>query len=363
MQLDKTEIVIRQRTQLELLDLSLLVIRRYWRLLLGGSALFGLPLLALNVLLTRWMLGEQGRFAMAELAEPEAAMQQRYLLHMVALWYLEFPLASLPATILIGNQIFFERLNFRQLLERLKPILWRACLVLGILRMGLVALPLEVLVDADVPFGMSVEFFGLLVLCVGWATFRRMGKPFAPEILGLEGCKLKTKAKNELSYWRRTASLHDPISGECFGRFLTCAAVVTALVMSLYSLTFVGDFVGLRQSRLQVFNAMLSNQMLVQVMFPLAMWLGGIYATVFRFLSYIDARIRLEGWEVELQLKAERARLLQSLSPVLDDQTAASEAALDEVGQNLPPADDFPVAKLVGDLPLGGTPVSEGPRA
>ena len=319
MQLDKTEIVIRQRTQLELLDLSLLIVRRYWKQLLSSSALLGLPLLALNVLLTRWMIGEQGRFAMADLGDPESSMQQRYLLHMVALWYLEFPLASLPATVLIGNEIFFERFSFRQLLARLKPIALRALLVLGLLRCGLLGLPLEFLVDTNTPFDAAWEFLVLILVLVGWSTFRRMSAPFAPEILGLESCKLRAITKSELSYWRRSASLHGPILGECFGRFLTCASVVTGLVMTLYSLTFVGDFVGLRQGSVQLFNALLSSNVLIQVMLPLALWFGGIYATVFRFLSYIDARIRLEGWELELQLKAERARLLQSINPMPDE--------------------------------------------
>lgn len=314
MQLDRTEIVIRQRTQLELLDLSLMVIRRYWLSLMTGSAILGLPLLALNVLLTSWMLGEPGRFVMADLPDPEAAMQQRFLLHMTALWYLEFPLASLPATILIGNQIFFEQLSMQQLFSRLRPIALRAFLVLGVLRMGLVALPLELLLDDSSPFNPLVEVVLLVIVCVGWATFRRMGRPFAPEILGLEACKLRSTSKNELSYARRARSLHNPIAGECFGRFLTCAVVVAALVISLYSLALVGDFVGLRQGKTQVFNTIFSNQALIQVVLPLAMWLGGIYATVFRFLSYIDARIRLEGWEVELKLKAERARILQAMS-------------------------------------------------
>jgi hypothetical protein len=30
---------------------------------------------------------------------------------------------------------------------------------------------------------------------------------------------------------------------------------------------------------------------------------------VFRFLNYLDSRIRLEGWEIELRLRAEAERL------------------------------------------------------
>lgn len=312
MQLDKTEISIRQRSTPELLDLSLLVIRRYWRPLLISSALVGLPLLAVNVLLTSWMIGEQGRFSMGDLENPDWAMQQRYLMHLFALWYLEFPLASLPATVLLGNYIFFEQLSFRRLLSQLRPVILPAVFVLGVLRMGLVGLPLELLVDRMTGFEPFIELVVLVFFCCGVATFRRSTHPFAPEILGLEGCRLRAKSKNELTYWRRSSSLHGPILGDCMGRFLTCAVVASGLVVVLYSQIFVIDYVGLRHTKLQFFNALLSGQMLVQVALPLAMWLGGIYATVFRFLSYLDARIRLEGWEVELQLKAERARLLQA---------------------------------------------------
>ena len=42
---------------------------------------------------------------------------------------------------------------------------------------------------------------------------------------------------------------------------------------------------------------------------PLAMWLTAAFVTVIRFLSYLDLRIRHEGWEVELRMRAEAARL------------------------------------------------------
>ncbi len=35
------------------------------------------------------------------------------------------------------------------------------------------------------------------------------------------------------------------------------------------------------------------------IFLPLNLWFSAILATIFRFLSYLDARIRLEGWEVE----------------------------------------------------------------
>jgi len=39
------------------------------------------------------------------------------------------------------------------------------------------------------------------------------------------------------------------------------------------------------------------------------LWTVVVYFTVARFLSYLDQRIRNEGWEVELFLRAQRERL------------------------------------------------------
>jgi hypothetical protein len=42
---------------------------------------------------------------------------------------------------------------------------------------------------------------------------------------------------------------------------------------------------------------------------PAAMWLVAGYFSVVRFLSYLDLRIRREGWEVELIVHAAAKRL------------------------------------------------------
>ena len=36
----------------------------------------------------------------------------------------------------------------------------------------------------------------------------------------------------------------------------------------------------------------------------MAMWVVVVFSTVFRFLNYLDIRIRREGWEVELKVQA-----------------------------------------------------------
>src|SRR5204863_7365315 len=47
----------------------------------------------------------------------------------------------------------------------------------------------------------------------------------------------------------------------------------------------------------------------LQVMYPTCLWLVVTFLAVVRFLSYLDLRIRHEGWEVELLMRAEALRL------------------------------------------------------
>jgi hypothetical protein len=51
-----------------------------------------------------------------------------------------------------------------------------------------------------------------------------------------------------------------------------------------------------------------SEQTLVTYYWPISLWIvAGIMAVV-RFLSYLDIRIRQEGWAVELRMRAEAIR-------------------------------------------------------
>jgi hypothetical protein len=43
--------------------------------------------------------------------------------------------------------------------------------------------------------------------------------------------------------------------------------------------------------------------------YPLSLWMVAGFMTVVRFLGYLDLRIRHEGWETELLLRAEASRL------------------------------------------------------
>jgi len=47
----------------------------------------------------------------------------------------------------------------------------------------------------------------------------------------------------------------------------------------------------------------------LQIVYPACLWLVVAFMAVVRFLSYLDLRIRHEGWEVELLMRAESLRL------------------------------------------------------
>jgi hypothetical protein len=47
-----------------------------------------------------------------------------------------------------------------------------------------------------------------------------------------------------------------------------------------------------------------SNAFKVDWQIQAAFWIVIVFLTVFRFVSYLDCRIRREGWDVELKLRA-----------------------------------------------------------
>ena len=126
--------------------------------------------------------------------------------------------------------------------------------------------------------------------------------PFAPEILGLELCPLQSSSGADITYGQRSRGLHRLLVADNIARFIGAAFVGSALTgMLLGSCLFVkgtstGDW---------TWNGWFDHLLL-----PATLWIVGTVVAVFRFLSYLDSRIRLEGWEIELRLRAEADRLL-----------------------------------------------------
>ncbi|MFK7736772.1 MAG: hypothetical protein AB8B50_12115 [Pirellulaceae bacterium] len=301
MQLDRTQIEIRQRSGLELFDLSLVVLRQHFWPIVLTSLLLGLPLLLIDLACIRWIFSKDAFFAVENLESPEAALYQRHAAHLIALFCVQFPLMSLPTTIMLGNIVFYQPLRFKDLLGRLRPIAWRSIFVLGILRFGLVTLVLEPFVSSQVAFHWATELFILALLPI-LALLIRSVAPFGPEVLGLELCPLwKKKGEPIVTYRQRSRRLHYTLAGEHMGRMLgtVLACVLLGAMLLGIQMFFVGATTGLWQ-----WGATIS-----WVCLPITLWAIGVFLSVVRFLSYLDSRIRLEGWEIELHMRAEADRL------------------------------------------------------
>ncbi len=303
MQLDRTEIVIRARSGLELFDLSLRVLKRHLGAIALTSALFGLPLLLLDLWAVSWMLGEPAQNNAARYNQSSDELVLRHSFHMILLFSMQFPLISLPTTIFLGSRIFYQPLPMKELLRRLWRLAPRWLWVLGVLRCGLVVLAMEWLVvnrssEYDLQAGAYWLFLvSFLVLCVR-ALF-----PFAPEILGLELCPLRSRQAGQITYKARRRGLHRYLTSENFARFVA-TFFYGALLLSM--------LVGIQLFAIGASTGLWTwNYWINTIGLPLSLWCVGLLLAVFRFLSYLDCRIRLEGWELELRIKAEAARLEQ----------------------------------------------------
>jgi len=305
-QLDRTELAIRQRSTPELFDLSLVVLRRHARPILASMALLGIPLLAIDLWLTAGMLSEDAILAAESTNTPEATVRLRHAAHVIGLFYMQFQIASLPTSIVLGNLVFFERLSISQLLAELRQgfVQWMA--ILGVVRLGLVGWAMELFTSHEVAFDYAVEpwfFFGLLPVIV----LVRATRPFAPEILGLEKCPWLVRTKSPPSYGTRSANLHRFMVGDNIVRHFACMIATTLLACSL-----AGTLLFIQGTATGTWTW---NSMWDYILLPAVLWCVGLFAAVFRFLSYLDCRIRMEGWEIELMMRAEGERQRAAMTP------------------------------------------------
>ncbi len=125
--------------------------------------------------------------------------------------------------------------------------------------------------------------------------------PLLNEIILLERNPLLARRPGEISTRRRSAAFHVGLAGEMFSRRLGALLLGTLLTVALtLTLNFARAILGGHYE---------ADWWLLAVEFPAAYWLVVGFFTVARFLNYLDVRIRREGWEIELSLRAEAARL------------------------------------------------------
>lgn len=299
MQLDKTHISIRERDMLDILDLSLHVTRAYaWPLLLT-MAMGVVPLMVLNHFLIGWM---------ADLEYREET-PIRFFWSMMLLIFIQAPLASIFATSFLGQVVFLERPVFKNVISdvfRLLPrIAWSQLLMRGV---GAAVL-LMLLVERYGFFNPGVEAFLLPCLAI-YAVIIRATRPFMNEIVLLERNPLRSKNRTAMTVGRRSSLLHGPSTGDLFLRWGGTAIFGILLMLGTFGVFrfFYGVFWN------NWARGIFPDRFTLELLLPLSMWLTVGLMTVVRFLGYLDTRIRQEGWEVELTMRAEATRLTSKLT-------------------------------------------------
>lgn len=289
MRLDRTRIAIIERRQPEILDAALLVFRQFFLPIVGLTMLLAIPMAIINHGLMHWMAFDM----------EDGITVLRYVWCMCMLVYIEAPLVSVLTTTYIGKVMFYDDPTIFDLLREVGTVLHRILWVQGMKRgvfPVLVFLYYTQPSDEPTSIEMLLPFF-----CVALFLVRSL-RPYVNEILLLERSPLRSK-KGEMNAGLRSQRLHGPHSGDLFGRGVSMILVTIGL-----GLAITGVFWFAVSS---LTNDWTWRSTMTFVVTPLSLWMLVSYVTVFRFLSYLDLRIRLEGWEVELKIRAEANRLTE----------------------------------------------------
>jgi hypothetical protein len=268
MQLDRARIAIHDRRWSDNLDLALHVIGRH-AAPLAICAMLGitLPALANHTLLAP--------FAADEFRDSLAGVYYWLVIFVL----IEAPLATALVTIYLGQALFIEHPTARSTAGTFVSCLPQMLLLQFVVRASLI-LPI---VSWIVPFGF-------------W--------PYLSEIILLERNPLVSRG-GRLSTLKRSALLHRGNSSQFMLEGLGTLCVAGLLTLSL---ALTGNFLAEN-----LFGVELGGEGRL-VVAQLSLWLVVMFFTVARFLNYLNQRIRNEGWEVELLLKAERDRLQRHLA-------------------------------------------------
>ncbi len=271
-QLDQNRIAIRERAFVDVMDLALRVVRVYLGPLAVIFACTVIPAMALNA----WLLADLIGFG--ELDFGLGFVPYAWLMLLLVL--LEAPLVTAPITLYLGQALFTERPRsgrvVRDLLGSFPQMAWYQLCIRAVF----------------LPFPLT-WFLPYAV----W--------PYLSEVILLERNPWRGRP-GRLSTRARTMALHGGYVGDLFVRWIASVGVGLLLFLSAgFSLWSLSSL---------LLNAGIWESSIFTFCFPLAMWLVIGYLAVVRFLGYLDLRIRREGWEIELLLRAEETRLTKQLT-------------------------------------------------
>jgi hypothetical protein len=301
MQLDHTRIAIRERGLLDTIDLALHVTREFAGPLAICALLAIVPLAVLNYVLVGWMMPEEF---------DGETIGFRYFWNMTVLIYLEAPLAATFMVAYLGPAVFLEKRTARQIVRDALRCAPQLALCQLVLRGVAFAWLLYLTVDRLEANGF-VEGF-LMIMLMLYSTGIRAFRPYINEIILLEKNPLWAKAPGAITIGKRSSHLHGPYSGDLFVRWIGAAACALLLVGLVLATAIVMQGVLLRDwpAEWNGYELVLKfDWFKLQIVYPACLWIVVAFMAVVRFLSYLDLRIRHEGWEVELFMRAEALRL------------------------------------------------------
>ena len=290
--LDRTNIAIRQRSLLECYDLAVHIVREHTVPLVVALVVGALPWGLLNVLLLRTFIDENAPLA--------------YLMFLLILTVAQAQLGTVFITSFLGQAVFNERPTPRLVFRLSVQQVWRLLWSQGLFRLVLPITLLTVLMDFrrdDAIFNMWMLLMVLLFIALIVRGFRT----FIVEIIILEKPPTRPQPTQGLSFSERNASLHQATAVDLLIASWLAAPLGAGMALSLHGLFF---YRGL------VTNSWGYDNWSYFVLIPCAFWLSAGFLAVVRFLNYIDTRIRQEGWDIELKLKACGRRLDTNLHEI-----------------------------------------------
>ena len=141
---------------------------------------------------------------------------------------------------------------------------------------------------------------GLLIATVVGIAVPLIGNPYLNEVILLERNPMQATGKKSISTGQRRSMLNHGQGGDYFARWLLNLLIGAILLTLFWGSLAVAAHV--------LFNGQDWAGPFYTYMYPVALWAVAAYFTVVRFLSYLDLRIRHEGWDVELLMRAELGR-------------------------------------------------------
>ena len=309
MQLDRTHVVVRVRSMSEIGDLAMAMLRRYPAAILVGFAAGAIGWAIANAILLSWIPIRESTYGLED--EEAVAEVFRYVVWMAILVMLQTPAAGVLTTLYLGQAVFEQRPTWQSVLREAKRQFGSWFWVLGVKRLAIPTMILLALRWGQPASSFWDVFLPITILLAALAI--RGGRPFVPEILLLEQCPVRSHSNSVITLAVRSRSLHTPMAGDLGGRLLTLGFVFAGLTLCvLYTLMAIRGVLLLQWNFLDL--------TVLLVLYPLSLWTVAGVSVVVRLLGYLDTRIRLEGWEVELAVRAEAIRQFDGQS------TAASNS-------------------------------------